>query len=193
MWTDWRGSKVGQALPDSSWLVDDHTPKNDQAQPDLPCWVLYTMEPVTTIADADRVIEWYNRRPTIEDYHKAFKTGCHVQKRYYETSARLERVTALLSVVAVRLMQLKTAALETPTRPARELAPTEWIRLVQTARHKPVKEDMTIRDFLRAVAALGGHLGRKSDGEPGWITTWKGFEKLMLIARGEQHGSKKCG
>lgn len=156
-------------------------------------WVLYTMEPVTTIADADRVIEWYNRRPTIEDYHKAFKSGCHVQKRYYETSARLERVTALLSVVAVRLMQLKTAALETPTRPARELAPTEWIRLVQTARHKPVKEDMTIRDFLRAVAALGGHLGRKSDGEPGWITTWKGFEKLMLIARGADLQRKRCG
>ncbi len=28
-------SKVGQALPDSSWLMDDQTPKNDQAQPDL--------------------------------------------------------------------------------------------------------------------------------------------------------------
>lgn len=81
-----------------------------------------------------------------------------------------ERATALLSVVAVRLMQLKTAALETADRPARELAPIEWVHLVQTARRKPVNETMTILDFIRALGGLGGHLGRKSDGEPGWIT-----------------------
>lgn len=156
-------------------------------------WVLYTMEPVTTIAHADTVIGWYKRRPTIEDYHKAFKTGCHVQERYYETSERLERVTALLSVVAVRLMQLKTAAVETPDRPARELAPIQWVRLVQTARRKPVNESMTIREFIRALGGLGGHLGRKSDGEPGWITVWRGFEKLMLLARGADLLRKKCG
>ena len=92
-------------------------------------WVLDTIEQVTTVAQADLIIEWCNRRPTIEDYHKAFKTGCHVQKRYYETSSRLERVTGLLSLVAVRLMQLKTAALETPDRPTRDLAPVQWVSL----------------------------------------------------------------
>ena len=156
-------------------------------------WVLYTMEPVATIAHADTVIGWYKRRPTIEDYHKAFKTGCHVEERCYETSERLERVTALLSVVAVRLMQLKTAAVETPDRPARELAPIQWVRLVQTARRKPVNDSMTIREFIRAPGGLGGHLGRKSDGEPGWITVWRGFEKLMLLARGADLQRKKCG
>ncbi|MBL8817096.1 MAG: hypothetical protein JNL58_13795, partial [Planctomyces sp.] len=39
----------------------------------------------------------------------------------------------------------------------------------------------------------GGHLGRKSDGEPGWITVWRGFEKLMLIVRGANLAEKKCG
>jgi len=81
-------------------------------------WVLYTMERVTDLASAHTVIAWYERRPTIEDYHKALKTGCHVERRYYETAQRLERVTGLLSVVAVRLLQLKTAAKETPDRPA---------------------------------------------------------------------------
>lgn len=156
-------------------------------------WVLYTMEQVTNITQANLAIEWYNRRPTIEDYHKAFKTGCHVEQRYYETSDRLERVTALLSVVAVRLMQLKTAALETPDRPAREVAPVQWVRLVQTARRKPVNENMTIHEFIRALGGLGGHLGRKSDGEPGWITIWRGFEKLMLLARGADLQRKRCG
>jgi transposase-like protein/transposase Tn5 family protein len=156
-------------------------------------WVLYTMECVTSIADAETVIGWYERRPTIEDYHKALKTGCHVERRYYETSARLERVTGLLSVVAVRLMQIKTAAHETPDRPACEVAPKQWIKLVQTARKKPEKPHMTIREFIRAIAGLGGHLGRKCDGEPGWITLWRGFEKLMLLERGADAHRNKCG
>ena len=156
-------------------------------------WVLYTMEPVTKIAQANTVIAWYERRPTIEDYHKALKTGCHVEQRYYETSDRLERVTGLLSVVAVRLMQLKTAAKETPDRPAREVAPLQWVRLVQMARRKPVNENMTIYEFVRALGGLGGHLGRKSDGEPGWITVWRGFEKLMLLVRGNDLIRKRCG
>lgn len=156
-------------------------------------WVLYTLESVTDLVTAHRVIGWYEQRPTIEDYHKALKTGCRVQRRYYETSARLERVTGLLSVVAVRLMQLKTAAQETPDRPAAEVAPKEWIELVQRARRKPPNPAMTIRQFLRAVAGLGGHLGRKCDGEPGWITLWRGFEKLILLARGAEAQRKKCG
>jgi hypothetical protein len=156
-------------------------------------WVLYTLEPAATVAGADVAIEWYEMRPTIEDYHKAAKSGCSVQARYYETAERLERVTALLSVVAVRLLQLKTAARETPQRPAVEVAPAEWIELVQVVRNKPVNPAMTIREFLRAIAALGGHLGRKSDGDPGWITTWRGFEKLMLIARGAKANRIRCG
>lgn len=155
-------------------------------------WVLYTMERVTDDAAAHTVIEWYKRRPTIEDYHKALKTGCRVEQRYYETAERLERVTGLLSVVAVRLLQLKTAALETPDRPAVEVAPAQWVRLVQVARRKPVNAKMTIREFLRAVAGLGGHLGRKCDGDPGWITLWRGFEKLILLARGAD-AQKRCG
>jgi hypothetical protein len=155
-------------------------------------WVLYTMEPVTTIAAANTVIAWYERRPTIEDYHKALKTGCGVERRYYETAERLERVTGLLSVVAVRLLQLKTAARETPDRPAVEVAPAQWVELVQLVRKKPANPRMTLRDFLRAIAGLGGHLGRKSDGEPGWITLWRGFEKLMLLARGADT-QQKCG
>ena len=93
----------------------------------------------------------------------------------------------------MRLMQLKTAAQETPDRPAVEVAPQQWVKLVQIARKKPVDLSMTIRDFIRAVAGLGGHLGRKRDGEPGWITLWRGFEKLMLIARGADAQRKKCG
>lgn len=164
------------------WMVElreiDPPPKTKPLR-----WVLYTSESVTTDSMARTIVAWYERRPQIEDYHKALKTGCRVESRYYHTGDRLQRVTALLSVVAMRLMQLKTAARETPHRPAAEVAPKEWIRALQLARKKQANPNMTVREFLRAVAGLGGHLGRKCDGEPGWITVWRGFEKLILIAR----------
>ena len=44
-----------------------------------------------------------------------------------------------------------------------------------------------------AKPGLGGHLLRKCDGEPGWITLWRGYEKLQLLLRGAKVVRKKCG
>lgn len=156
-------------------------------------WVLYSGSPVNNTCEADRVIERYEQRPTVEDYHKALKTGCSVQKRQLQTADRLERVTALDSIVAIRLLQMKTAARETPDRAAHQLVPKRWIQLLQTVRNLLPDPEMTIHQFLRELAGLGGFLLRKRDGEPGWITIWRGFEKLQLIIRGADAQKKKCG
>jgi hypothetical protein len=37
---------------------------------------------------------------------------------------------------------------------------------------------------LRGVAWLGSFLARKSDGEPGWQTIWKGWFILMILVEG---------
>lgn len=147
-------------------------------------WVLYALEPVHSIADAEKIITYYEQRPLIEEYHKALKTGCHVEQRQYATAARLERVTAVLSILAVRLLQMKTIARDTPDRPAHEVAPARWVVMLQKVRRKKTPRVMTIQEFLRQLAGLGGHLNRKSDGTPGWITLWRGLEKLLLILRG---------
>jgi hypothetical protein len=46
--------------------------------------------------------------------------------------------------------------------------------------------NMTIGEFYRELAKVGGFLGRKSDGEPGWITIWRGWQKLYLLVRGSE-------
>jgi hypothetical protein len=156
-------------------------------------WVLYATQAVNGMADAEHVIANYEQRPTIEDYHKCYKTGCHVEKRQYQTAERLERVAGLLSIVAVRLLQMRTAARETPTRPAAEVAPQKWVAMLRIVRRIPASRELTIRDFVRQLAGLGGHMLRKGDGEPGWITLWRGYEKLQLLLRGADAFEKKCG
>jgi hypothetical protein len=102
-----------------------------------------------------------------------------------ETADRLEAMTGLLSVVAVRLVQQKTIARHDGDRPAREVVPSRWITMLTHVRPKLSSNDtLTIYQFYRELAQLGGFLGRKHDGEPGWITIWRGWQKLHLMIRG---------
>ena len=150
-------------------------------------WILLTSLPVASFDDAWRILGYYEKRWLIEEYHKALKTGCRVESRQLQSKEGLERITALLSVVAVRLLQLKSAARTNPACPARNLVPLPWIKMLLAARKKSkLTVAMTIREFYREVAKLGGFLGRKSDGEPGWITIWRGWQKLYMFIHGAE-------
>jgi hypothetical protein len=153
-------------------------------------WVLYATEAAKDVARADRIIAHYEKRPKVEEYHKALKTGCAVQKRQYRTGQRLERIVGVLSVVAVRLLQMRSAARETPERPAEEVAPSAWVAMLKAVRNAPKQQPMSIREFVRQLAGLGGHLLRKGDGEPGWMTIWRGHKKLVLLLRGARLAQK---
>jgi hypothetical protein len=153
-------------------------------------WVLLTSHEVRTFDDAWAVIGYYERRPIIEEYHKGLKTGCRLEERQYRVSHRLEAVAGMLSILAVRLLQLRTVARTEPVRPAEEVVPRRWgemLRLVRKGRRIS-----TVYQFFRELAGLGGFLGRKCDGEPGWQTLWHGFEKLLMLLRGAEELRRKC-
>jgi hypothetical protein len=156
-------------------------------------WVLLTSLPVESFEDAWQVIGYYEKRPLIEEFHKAIKTGCRLESRQYQTSHGLETTAGMLSVLAVRLVQLKSVARVDPNRPAEAVVPRRWInmaRYMQRGKHRNIS---TVQEFYHAVARLGGWLGRKHDGEPGWITLWHGFDKLVLLLRGADASRSKCG
>jgi hypothetical protein len=155
-------------------------------------WVLMTSEDVHTFADAWQTIERYERRPLIEEYHKCIKTGCGVEDRQYQHADRLAPAIGMLSVLAVRLLQLKILARDEPERPAEEVVPKRWLNALPkvSKNHTPIR---TVREFIRCLAGLGGFLGRKGDGEPGWQTIWRGLKTLLLCLRGAHALRKKCG
>ena len=147
-------------------------------------WVLYTSLPVASLEEAMRVISFYEKRWLVEGYFKALKSGCRVTGRQLKTRGRLEAMVGLLSVVAVRLLQLKAHARAEPDRPAVEVVPPRYVSLLKFARGLNRATTLTAGRFYRELAKLGGFLGRKHDGDPGWITIWCGWEKLQLIMRG---------
>ena len=175
-----------QPVPIAMWAVHavEVDPPKDVEQVE---WILLTSLPVAGFDEAWRILAYYEKRWLIEEYHKALKSGCRVESRQLQSKEGLERITALLSVVAVRLLQLKSAARTNPACPARTLVPLHWIKMLLAARKRSkLTAAMTIREFYREVAKLGGFLGRKSDGEPGWITIWRGWQKLYMFIHGAE-------
>jgi hypothetical protein len=155
------------------------------------CWVLLTSLPVKTFAQAWIVIEYYEARWLVEEYHKALKTGCRVTDRQLKTAGRLEAMVGLMSVAAVRLLRLKSLARTSPEIPAQRVVPRVWLQMLKAARkglHRV--HDLTVGQFYREVGKLGGFLGRKGDGDPGWITIWRGWEKLNNFVHGASLASK---
>jgi hypothetical protein len=157
-------------------------------------WMLLSSEPVASFPDAVRIAGYYSLRWLIEQYHQCLKSGCKVEDRQLETADRLEPLIGMLSIVAVRLLQLKNDARLTPEAPATQRVPGELVKtLARLIRVDPAT--LTIRRFTHELAKRGGFIGRKSDGEPGWRTLWRGWHELTLIHAGYQLAKEagRCG
>lgn len=140
-------------------------------------WILLTSWPVNEAAAARRVTDWYTCRWLVEDYHQCLKTGCRMEASQLDDGADLQRLLGFLAPVAIRLLQLRQAARLQPDQLAQQWVDPLWLRLL--ARYfKLDPTTLTNQAFFRALARLGGHLGRTHDGPPGWRTLWKGWRRL---------------
>lgn len=142
-------------------------------------WVLLTSLPVETFEDAWQIIEDYENRWLIEEYHKVLKSGCGVEYHALQTASRMEPLIALTAVVGIRLFQLKLIGRNQPEVKAKRHVPSSWITSLSILRPKLNTTNLTVYEFFRELAKLGGFLGRKGDGEPGWHTIWRGYTKMQ--------------
>lgn len=146
-------------------------------------WVLLTSWAIRTLADAYQCIEWYTCRWLCEDYHQCLKTGCTVERSQLDDAADIRRLLGFAIPIAARLLQLRQVARRTPELPA--VAVVEPLMVTVLARRqKKDAHGMTIGQFWHAIARLGGHQGRASDGPPGWRTIWRGWRYLSDLTDG---------
>jgi len=157
-------------------------------------WVLLTSWPVTDLEICMRVVKSYSCRWLIEEYHKALKTGTGIEKSQLTSARRIQSLLAILAVVAVRLLDMKLLARVHPERPLEPETLSPEALAILEAKYGLPAEGWTYRNTLIAIARLGGFLARKSDGSPGWITIWRGWNKLRLMAHGvDMLSEERCG
>jgi Transposase Tn5 dimerisation domain/Transposase DNA-binding len=148
-------------------------------------WVLVCSLPTVTRQEINERRAWYSCRWLVEVFHDIEKNGCKEEERRFETAERMEACLALLSVVAVRVFQLRCALGSQPEAAAEQVATAGEIAVLQRYLG-PRRQGLTVREFVRGVARLGGFLGRKGDGEPGVRSLWRGYQRLQDMVLGFQ-------
>ncbi|MFO7694839.1 MAG: IS4 family transposase [Vicinamibacterales bacterium] len=193
-----------QARLEVRWTrVTLHPPKRKSKLEPVPVWAVYAYEPeapdgaealewmlLTTVevkdkADASERLGWYERRWGIEVYHRVLKSGCRIESRQLENAHRLRNCMAIDMIVAWRIYYLTMLGKETPDVPCTVyFADAEWKALATfTARAKePPKAPPTLHEAVGMIGALGGHLGRAGDEEPGAEVLWRGMARLADLA-----------
>ncbi len=151
-------------------------------------WILLTSLEGDSEEQAWRIIRFYQARWTIEEFHRALKSGCHLEQAHVREERSLENLLAICSPIAVRLLHLRELARQHPDEPALMWVTPQEVQVVAAQARVPV-EAMTVRQLVRQVAQLGGFLGRTSDGEPGWQTLWQGWMRVRWMVAGMQLAS----
>jgi hypothetical protein len=154
------------------------------------CWRLVTTEPIDKPEQVEAIVDAYRARWRIEEFFKALKTGCAFEKRQLESLRTLVNALAMFSVIAWRLLLLRSVARAMPDCPADNVLTREQVDLLQriSKMRDPALPQVnmpgnaTASDALLAVARLGGHI--KNNGPPGWIVLGRGYDKLLLLTLG---------
>jgi len=166
----------------TAWVVRVWETNAPEGQEPLE-WILLTTLPLTCAEQAWEVVRWYEWRWQMEDFHKALKTGCQMERHNLQTIEAVWRLLAILTPLALRLLVIRQAAQQAEEIPASEVVSAEVIQVVThlDQRHQAIR---TAKELWRAIARLGGYLDRKHDGPPGWQTLWKGWKRILDVLEG---------
>jgi hypothetical protein len=144
-------------------------------------WLLLTTLAVESVEQAAEKVTWYTQRWCIEVFHRTLKSGCNIEDRRLGHADRLDACLAIDMVIAWRIYYMVKLGRDIPDLPADLfLEEAEWKTLCVYSTKNPVPPEHppTIREASRMIATIGGFQGRKSDGEPGTETLWRGLERL---------------
>ena len=156
------------------------------------CWHLLTSEKVTTAKQALQIIEFYERRWLIEDFHKSWKTGgTQVEDLRMQSKDNLERMIVILAFIATRIQQLRYYGLQVERAKKLScenvLSPLAWkILWLKTEKGKPSKKAPNLHWAYIRLGKLAGWNDSKRTGIVGWERLWEGWFKLQTILEGYQ-------
>jgi hypothetical protein len=147
-------------------------------------WLLLTNLEVATFAQAVTIAEYYSCRWQIEIFFKVLKSGCKVERLQLESAERLKPCLMMYMIVAWRVLFVTMLGRECPELPCTVLfADEEWKSVWAIVKRRPTPTTPPLlAEFIKMVASLGGHIGRKGDGPPGPKTMWIGLQRTVDFA-----------
>jgi Transposase DNA-binding/Transposase DDE domain len=166
-------------------VVERNPPANEEAVQ----WLLFTTLPVETAEQIATVVDNYRARWTIEEFHKALKTGCSYEKRQFDSLPALLNILALSIPIACEILWLRSRARQQPDAPATEVLTEQQLVILRTLGARPLSDQPTVRDALWALAGLGGH--HRRNGEPGWLVLYRGMRTLLTAEMGYAAGYQR--
>jgi hypothetical protein len=176
-----KGAKAGK-LPAISCTAVRVWEINPPADGEALEWILLTSKQVENFSQALECALQYSTRWLIEEFHKALKTGLGAEKLQLEKAEAIFAAISIMSIVALRLIDLREQLRIAPDAEA-EKAGLDELEL-ELLSLKTGREIKTVKDVALAIGRLGGHLNRKADGMPGWQTLWRGMIKLLNLVEG---------
>jgi Transposase DNA-binding/Transposase Tn5 dimerisation domain len=147
-------------------------------------WLLATSLPIITLAEVERVIDYYICRWQIEVYYRVLKTGCKVEDIQLETADRLKPCLMLYKIVAWRVLYATMLGRECPTLACDVIfVEHEWKSVwTITTDTLPPETAPPLQEFLILLAKLGGYNNRQQDGPPGPQAIWSGMRRMHDFA-----------
>jgi len=194
------------------WIAGPHEVSRRRSAAEVEAWVLHVWEP-SPPAGIERPLEWvllcsvpphnmtelqercawYACRWMLEALHDIQKRARRVENWRRLPPEPMAASLQECSLVALRVLQLRSALSGQADEPATQAATETEIQLVRHATHHEGKR-LTARDFVYAVAQLGGFCARQPNDEPSVTALWRGCLRLQDMLQGvELHESLKTG
>jgi len=154
-------------------------------------WILLTTHDVKTLADAWRIVAWYRRRWTIEQFFRTLKLqGLRIEDSQLATAERLCKLVAIAASAAAIVIQLVQARDGRDSQPASLAFDQHEIKLIailnqqmqgNTARQKNPHPPNSLAWAAWVIAKLGGWHEYEAK-PPGPITFHNGLTAFRTAA-----------
>jgi hypothetical protein len=147
-------------------------------------WILITDREMDGLGEAREVIDRYECRWVIEDWHECIKKrGTDFEERQLEEWERMDRLLAVLSVIAWRLLGLRNASRQEECAEPGEYLTDAEMKVIEHM-DEEVSQGASAKEYFLGIARIGGYLDRNNDPPPGWQILWRGFQEVQLMATG---------
>jgi hypothetical protein len=154
--------------------VNENVPENERLQ-----WMLLTTLPIDTEEQVNEVVMYYKQRWKIEVFFKVLKSVCKVESHHFREPSAYLVCLSIKVVCAWRVLHMGQICLNNPDIDPRVIFSELELRIIKKMSKK--KDLVTARDYIHALAKLGGYMNRNRNSNPGYVHISQGLNVISNI------------